>query len=208
MNEIRFHSPDGKGKAELVEGKFDKAVRFHFDKDSKSAFFTSKLHGSADWDKAAGFSFWVKGDGSDSCAGLQLIYDDDYAVRYDYCFPIKSTEWTKVTVAWRDFVPVLPGPKARYLGAGGNSPSKVSALWFGKWWYWRDYPAHAFALDELRLEDKIELDEKDYRPMGAPLERVLAKLKAGKPVTIVTMGDSLTDTNHWANRKVSWPRLS
>ena len=37
------------------------------------------------------------------------------------------------------------------------------------------------------------------------MERVLAKLTAGKPVTIVTVGDSLTDTNHWANRKVSWP---
>ena len=36
---------------------------------------------------------------------------------------------------------------------------------------------------------------------------MLAKLKAGKPVTIVTMGDSLTDTHHWANREVNWPAL-
>jgi lysophospholipase L1-like esterase len=39
------------------------------------------------------------------------------------------------------------------------------------------------------------------------LARVLAKLKSGKPVTIVTMGDSLTDFHHWANRKQSWPTL-
>jgi hypothetical protein len=31
MDEIRFRSPDGKGKAELVEGKFGKAVQFSFD---------------------------------------------------------------------------------------------------------------------------------------------------------------------------------
>lgn len=207
MDEVRFRAPEGKGKAELVEGKVGKAVRFTFDKDSKSAFFTGKIRGTPDWDKAAGLSFWVKGDGSDAFAGLELIWDDDYAVRYDYCFAIKATEWTKVTVAWRDFVPVLPGPKSRPLGPGGNAPSKVSALWLGKWWYWRDYPAHSFAGDDLRLEEKIDLDEKDYRPEGEPLARVLAKLKAGKPVTVVTVGDSLTDVNHWANRQVSWPAL-
>ena len=36
---------------------------------------------------------------------------------------------------------------------------------------------------------------------------MLEKLKAGKPITIVTMGDSLTDTRHWANRNVAWPAL-
>ncbi len=206
MDEVRFRSPKGKGRAELVEGKVGKAVRFAFDKDSRSAFFTSSLRGRPEWDKAAGLSFWVKGDGSRSFGGLQLIYDDDYAVRYDYCFPIQSKEWAKVTVAWRDLVPVLPGPKSRPLGPGGNSPSKVSGLWFGKWWYWRDYPAHSFAIDELRLEEKIEL-AKDYRPEGPPLKRVLDKLKAGRPVTIVAMGDSLTDVRHWANREVAWPGL-
>src|SRR5204863_6292182 len=52
------------------------------------------------------------------------------------------------------------------------------------------------------------LDQNLYAPAGAPLERVLAKLKAGKPVAIVTMGDSLTDYNHWANKAVpNWPTL-
>src|SRR5581483_8009588 len=89
----------------------------------------------------------------------------------------------------------------------GNAPSKLSALWFGKWWYWREYPACSFAIDEMRLESRIELDQDLRIPAGAPLERVRAKVKAGKPVTIVTMGDSLTDTRHWANRQVNWPGL-
>jgi lysophospholipase L1-like esterase len=36
---------------------------------------------------------------------------------------------------------------------------------------------------------------------------VAAKVKAGKPITVVTMGDSLTDVRHWANKPVNWPGL-
>src|SRR4051794_16093892 len=157
MDELRFQSPKDKGKADLVEGKVGKAVRFTFDKDNQNIFFAGKLRGTPAWDKAAGLSFWVKGDGSDACAGLHLIFDDDFSVRYDYCFSIKNKEWTKVTVAWKDFIPVLPGTKSVPLGLPeGNPPSKISAVWLGKWWYWRDYPAYSFAVDELRLEDNID----------------------------------------------------
>ena len=211
MDEVHFHPPKEKASVESVEGKVGKAVRFSFEGGPRyggGAFCTSNLRGSPAWDRAAGLSFWVKGDGSDNCGGLELIYDDDYAVRYDFAFPLKSNDWTKIVVPWRDLVPVLPGPKSGPLDpAGENKPSHVSALWFGKWWYWGEYPAHSFAVDEIRLEEKIAPDDADYKPDGAPLARVLAKLKAGKPVTIVTMGDSLTDTHHWANREVNWPAL-
>src|SRR5437763_10170039 len=83
MDEVRFRAPKEKGRAELVDGKVGKAVRFSFDKDSRNAFFTGGFRGSPEWDRAAGLSFWVKGDGSDSFAGVQLIWDDDFAVRYD-----------------------------------------------------------------------------------------------------------------------------
>lgn len=207
MDELKFNVPKDKGTAELVDGKFGKAVRFSLAKDARSAFFTSNIRGNADWDKAEGFSFWVRGDGADSVAGLQLIYDDDYAVRYDFCFPVKGKEWKKVVVAWNDLIAVLPGPKAKSLGRDGNPPSKISALWFGKWWYWGDYPASTFVIDEIRLESKVERDAKDLKPASDPLSRVRDKLKAGKHVTIVTMGDSLTDVRHHANRKTNWPTL-
>ena len=45
--------------------------------------------------------------------GKMTIHDGDFAIRYDACFPIRSKEWTKVTLAWGDFVPVLPGPKSK-----------------------------------------------------------------------------------------------
>lgn len=208
LDELHFRAPKEKGRAEVVPGKSGGAVRFSFDDDCRGVFFTSPLRGTPEWDHAAGFSFWVKGDGSEHLGGLEFIYDEDYAVRYDYAFPIRGTEWTKVTVAWRDLIPVLPGSKARPLDpVNGNRPSKLSTFWVGKWWYWQDYAAHSFALDDLRLEPSIPLDERDYRPAGDPLARVRAKLKAHQPITVVTMGDSLTDYHHWTNRQVSWPRL-
>lgn len=208
MDDLHFTSPAGKAQQELVEGRSGKAVQFRFDKDARGVFFTKRLRPTQDWDDADGFSFWVKGDGSDALGGLEFIYADDYAVRYDVAFPIKGRDWQKVTIAWRDLIPVLPGPNAKPLDpATGNKPSKLTALFVGKWWYWGDYPAESFAIDDLGLEPKIDRDAADHRPDGPPLRRVYEKLTAGQPVTIVTMGDSLTDTRHWANREVAWPAL-
>ena len=205
MDSLQFRPPEAKGRAELVDGKVGKAVRFRFDADARSTFFTSNIRGNPDWDRAVGFSFWVKGDGQDGFGGIEFIYDEDYAVRYDVAFPVRGTEWTKVTVAWDDLIAVLPGPRAKPLGGpDGNQPSKLSALWIGKWWYWGDYPALSLAIDEIRLESRFERPVMPALP-DEPLGRVLAKVKAGKPLTIVTMGDSLTDVRHWANREWSWP---
>jgi len=208
MDDIQIRTPEKNGHADLVEGKVGKAVKFSFDKDCSGAFCVTPIRGNAEWDKAAGFSFWVKGDGSKNFGGLQFIWNDDYAVRYDLMFPIDSTEWRKIVVPWRDLTPAMPPPAAKLLDPKtGNAPSKLSTLMFGKWWYWREYAAHSYTIDELRLEPTITLDTNLYLPSGAPLERVQAKLKAGKPITIVTMGDSLTDTHHWANRTINWPGL-
>ena len=204
LDTLVFQAPKEKATVTLVDGKVGKAIRFTFDKDARGAFCTSNLRGRPDWDKAAGFSFWVQGDGSDALGGLEFIYDDDYAVRYDVAFPIKSKDWTKVTVAWSDLVPVMPGPKSLRLRPDGNRPSKLSGLWIGKWWYWYEYPACSFAIDEIRLEPTIERDTGEHRPVGSPLARTLAKLTAKEPITIVTMGDSLTDTKHWSNRQTNW----
>jgi lysophospholipase L1-like esterase len=76
---------------------------------------------------------------------------------------------------------------------------------FGKWFFWKDYAAHSYAIDDFKLEAKVEIDTNDYKPAGAPLARVLEKLKKGEPITIVTIGDSLTDFAHWANKPINWP---
>jgi lysophospholipase L1-like esterase len=205
MDELNFTPPREKGHAERVAGKVGGAIRFRFEPDARSVFFTSHIRGTSAWDRADGFSFWVRGVGGSGFGGLQFIYDEDYAVRYDLCFPVEDGRWTRVVVAWQDLIPVLPGPNAKPLGTPDrNQPSKLSGLWVGKWWYWGDYPALAFDLDDIRLEPSIRREDREFRPEGKPLGPVLARLKAGRPITIVTMGDSLTDKRHWANREVAW----
>ncbi len=208
LDDGRFQAPKDKGRMEQVAGKFGKAVRFHFDKDSPGVFFTSNIRGTDAWDRAGGFTFWVKNEGDPGFCGIEFIFDEDYAVRYDFCFPLGGHDWRKVTVAWSDLIPVLPGPRSRPLGTPeGNRPSKISGAWVGRWWYWGNYPALDFALDEIRLEPTAAHTSDVPRPASPPLARVRARLEAGKPVTIVTMGDSLTDKRHWANREVAWVDL-
>lgn len=194
------------GSVEVVEGKFGKACKFSFVEGARGGFATSWIHADpSGWDQAEGVSFWVKGDGSQSWGGLEVIDGSNYRLRYGYCFPVDSTEWTKVTVPWSDLIPELAG---LLVGAdGGYAPSGFRNFWFGKWHYWRDYPAHSFAIDQVQIERQIDIDTTDYAPEKPGIARVLAKLKAGQPVTIVTMGDSLSDKRHWANRYKLWSEL-
>ena len=208
MDAVTFTAPEGKAAVELVEGREGKALQFTFPKGTPSVFAIGRARGKPEWDAAAGFSFWAKGDGSPQLAGLQFVWGEDYGLRYDFAFRLEGTDWRKVVVPWRDLIPVLPAPGARTIDPEKwQRPSKLGQLWFGRWWYWREYPPLKFAIDDLRLEPSIAPDIRDLKPKGAPLARVRAKLQKGEPVTVVTMGDSLTDTAHWANRKVNWPSL-
>ncbi|HXX94299.1 MAG TPA: carbohydrate binding domain-containing protein, partial [Planctomycetota bacterium] len=115
MDDIKIRDPKEKAHSEMVEGKIGKAVKFTFEEGSSGAFCITPLHGTPEWDQAAGFSFWVKGDGSKHFGGLQFIWNEDYAARYDFMFPIDGTEWKKITVAWRELVPVMASPNSKPL---------------------------------------------------------------------------------------------
>ncbi len=206
MDQPTFKAGDAKATVTVVEGKVGKALSFAFTDACMNSFISGPVHGTPEWDQAAGFSFWVKGDGSTHCGGIQLVWNDDFKQRYDVAFPIDGTAWTKVVVAWRDLIPALSNPDCGPLDPhGAHPPSKLGRLWFGKWWYWSDYAAHQYAIDDLRLEPVIDLHPVDKRPTGAPLARVAAKLAAHQPITVVAMGDSLTDTRHWSNHDTNWP---
>ncbi len=194
------------GKVEVVPGKFGDACRFDFAPDARSGFFTAAAKASPAWDNAAGISFWVKGDGSANWGGLEVIDRSDYSLRYAHCFPIDSTDWRKITVPWCDLIPELPAGRLVNLH-GGYAPSNFGNIWFGKWYFWRDYPACSFTIDRVALEPSIPLDRSDHTPPQPGTPRLLAKLKAGKPITVVTMGDSLSDERHWANRDVLWSEI-
>ncbi len=208
-----YKSPSDKAKATVADGKFGKALKLEFADDCRGVFVAGRSRGQPAWDQAAGFSFWVKGDGSDHLGALEIVWNEDYALRYAATFPLKNTDWRKITVAWRDLLPETSKPDAKPIDAkSGNAPSKLGAIWFGKWWYWRDAKAHSYSVDGLKLEATIPENEADaLKVTGAshedPLSRLAGKLKAGKPIKIVAMGDSLTDYAHWSNREVNWPTL-
>src|SRR5689334_15750923 len=75
MDALSFRPPAGKAKVELVDGHDGKALRFSFDEGATSVFAIGKKPADTAWDKAAGFSFYVKGDGSANLGGLQFIWN-------------------------------------------------------------------------------------------------------------------------------------
>ncbi len=145
------------GTVENVAGKNGPAVKFTFNAGTVSGFIMGRVQPTAEWDKAAGFSFWVQGDGSDSWGGLEFIDKDDFGLRYGYCFPIDSTDWRKITVRWSDLIPEIKGPLVD--AKSGLAPSKFGYLALGKWYYWQQWPAHSFTIDHLVLESNIPADD-------------------------------------------------
>ncbi len=189
------------GTVELVPGHTGQANRLRFVAEAKGGFFSTDVTAGPEWDESSGLSFWVKGDGSQSWGGIELI-DESYQGRYAAAFPIDSTEWRQISIAWEDFIPEIVaspplGPRARM------KPSSLRHIRFGKWFYWRDYPAHSYAVDELSLlaAPPVEAPDRGAAPS------VAAKLKAQQPVVILTIGDSLSDKRHWANREVLWSEV-
>jgi len=193
------------GSVELVDGQFGKACKFSFVESTGSQFFTASVNPQDNWDEYEGFSFWVKGDGSKNCGGLEFIDGENYGLRYGYCFPIDSTDWVKISVPWGDLFPELAGPLVNV--DGGYAPGRFRNVWVGKWFYWREYPACSFAIERMQLEKNIDCGMTGDTPVQPGLPRVLAKLKARQPVTVVTMGDSLSDKRHWANREQLWSEM-
>ena len=194
------------GTVEAAEGRSGSACRFNFVEGASNGYFSAEVEAGPAWEEAEGISFWVKGDGSDSWGGLELVDTSDYALRYGYAFPITSTEWVKITVPWCDLIPILPAGSL-VDSENGYRPSGFGHVRFGKGWYWREFPANSFTVDEMALEESIPLDETDYTPAEAGLPRARARLEAGEPVTMVTMGDSLSDKRHWANRELLWSEV-
>ena len=98
MDAVSFVGAKDKARVEAVPGKIGNALKFTFDNESMNAMLIGKASGKPEWDKAAGFSFWVKGDGSEHLGGMEFIWNGDYTTRYAYAFPIDSTEWKKIVV--------------------------------------------------------------------------------------------------------------
>ncbi len=155
----------------------------------------------ADWDAYDGASFWAKGDGSDQWGCLALAGAGSNG-GYSYChfFPLKSTEWTKYTVAWRDWIP--EGPQKIIGTPGSLPPSGIQTLRLGTRWTITHnnarIPEHRYWGDDVRLVE--DLPQAEEAPTPLALDVVIGKLRRREPLHIVCMGDSLTAGTGLRNR--------
>ena len=150
------------------------------------------LPGSAAWDKCDGLSFWVKGDGSDlfGCMAVGQGPQGNYC--FVHYFPLKDTQWHKVTVSWDDLV-----PEDQYYPIGSPGalpPSGIMAIRFGTRWtiYHNNNPVppHQYCIDQVQIEEKVE--KPGPTPPLRPFSEIQELFRAKKPVHIVCMGDSIT----------------
>ncbi len=192
------------GQYDRPLGQFGTACHFVFFDGVQGPCFRTPLTPSPEWDAMAGVSLWVKGDGSREGAAIQLIDSADEKRRWEVWFQIDSTEWKQVVLPWCDFLP--RSPQTPFLGSE-YAPSKLGAIGFGKGLWRRTAPPYSMTVEQVMLEPEIPVDQTDYTPAEGGAPRVLAKLRAKEPVTIVTIGDSLTDPRHWANSHTIWTNL-
>jgi len=196
---------------EKVEGPRagDGALRFRIEAKNTFVIAFRLFPPDKSWDQFSGVRIRVRGDGSaeHGCLRLQC---GSYEKAYVATFPLADTAWHEVTVAWQDFVP--SGARVPPLGsADGFRPSDVNLLALGKSWNFNtrhESPAITFELDDVSLVK----DAKPWRrrvPVAKfpPVAGVVRRMKAGEPVTLLALGDSITwGTSAGGNAK-AYPAL-
>ena len=153
-----------------------------------------RLQPSQAWNESDGLAFWVKGDGSDNWGNVR-IQAADYRKAWIATFPLKDAQWHEVRLAWGDFVPTT----AFWVELGstdGARPGDVNLIGFGKEWNFNilhKSPAITFAKDDLSVAKGVRSSRRSVPIRDLPaLSTVTAKMKAGQPVTILALGDSIT----------------
>lgn len=147
----------------------------------------------ADWDRYQGLSFMIRGDGSENFGCLAVAGGgSDGSYSYVTWFPLRDTAWHKVTVSWDDLV---PENQVDPIGSPGSlPPSGITVLRCGSRWTigHNNYPLPqvSFGLDQVQLEEVVPRPAPP--PALRPMADVVAKLKAGQPLRIQCMGDSIT----------------
>ncbi len=160
----------------------------------------AQTNGCAAWEKSAGLSFWVKGDGSDLYGCLAVgpagtkSWEHNFgnSSSYVHYFPLKNVAWHKVTVAWRDFV---PEEDYSAIGTpGGMSPDQIRVIRLGSRWAIHHssakIPRHEYSIGAIHFEKTIST--LNSKAELAPFAGVVAKLKKKQPVRIFCLGDSIT----------------
>lgn len=192
-------------------------------------------------EEAQGISFWVRGDGSllhgtivvgpAGAGSWQQGFVHAGMTGHAFYFPLADTNWHRITAPWADFIPEGPHPA---IGTeGGLRPGDIRVLRIGnRWKYWRNYDAYprfSYEIDQVELVyDARDTSTASPRGTGTPAcvptppdtgtiahattaQDVIDKMRRGKPVRILCVGDSITagagttpDRRYW---RLVEPRL-
>lgn len=171
-------------------GRDGGALKMTFPESKEASFVGRAVMAGETWNRAAGLSFWWKGDGSDGFLAVTLL-DETLTRRHAALVSLRSKEWLQVRLRWDDFVPETFA--SDWFGSAGArmQPSDVRALWIGRWFYLRPWSSCGIEVDDIRLETQIDAPAQEL-PASAGIPRTLAKLVTREKVSIAALGDSIT----------------
>ena len=138
-----------------------------------------------------GIAFKVRGDGSDEWGVISVQAGPQGGGKV--YFPLKNTEVVEYRVAFSDMAPNGDNtalPAAKYA-AKDITGFKIGDIWaIGQ----NNYPRkpHSFKISDLRLLDDVRGKFVPGKFQPAPIDGVIAKMKAKQPVLILCVGDSIT----------------
>lgn len=181
---------------EKTEGRRpgDGAIRFKVEAKNTFVIAFRLFQPDKSWGQFSGIRLWVKGDGSKEHGCLRLQCGS-YEKAYVATFPLADVAWHEVTVAWPDFVPA--GARVPPLGsADGFRPSDVNLVALGKSWNFNtrhESPAITFELDDISLVKDAKPSRRRVSLDKSPrVADVVKRMKAGNPVVVLALGDSIT----------------
>jgi len=192
--------------ARVSVGRNGGALRISFHESKESQFAGRGVTADEGWSRAAGLSFWMKGDGSDGFVAVTVL-DETLTRRHAALLSLRPREWQRVRLRWEDFVPETMAIDWFRSPTARMKPSQIRAIWFGRWFYLRPWQACSFEVDDLRLEERIDA-KPSLTPPASGIPRTMAKLKAKQKVSITALGDSITSGYRLKNpEREAWPAV-
>jgi lysophospholipase L1-like esterase len=176
------------------EGVAGRALRVIGKAGSIYTLAAHPLKADQSWNRYDGLAFWIKGDGSKNFGCVRLQQTSDWNKSWVGNFPLSSKQWRRVVLAWNDLVPSAAGPEL--YSAEGSMPSDLDMIAFGKSWNIspaQEAPEIAFSIGEVALVKGVAPGRRRVS-IGTfpPVSGAVARMKAGEPVTVLALGDSIT----------------
>ena len=150
-----------------------------------------------DFSAFEGFSFWLKGDGSDAKGAVVL----GYSAGPTATFPLADKTWHRVDLKWADFAPAADSKSVGVLAFTLTAESARPASYvIDRPGFVKSFAAEDAADQQAGLKVQTAAAPLPERPADFSayvlnadrIPKTKAKLAAKQPLTIVAWGDSIT----------------